>query len=145
MLEVIDNPTPEQTVEILLRSVALADESIAIRLSRPLGPSRFVQMSMVAGAIVHALWPDEAAPGGYAHRIVSGQAHAEGTYIEDRSAFLVPDEESAEVLARTFGDGREPAADESWCIALLIRDPDGGRDEHGKPELVLIIDQRNCV
>ncbi|KST61200.1 hypothetical protein AO398_00475 [Methylobacterium sp. GXS13] len=139
-MDKIKDQTPEQIVRILLRSVATTDRALGLRARRGEGPGRYVQQAMKAGAVVHALWPDDTAPGGYAHRVVSGQALAEGTAIEDRTAFRVSDRIGAVQLAATFGEGRAPRPGEPWVINLLIEDPSGGRDAHGNPELVEIFD-----
>lgn len=139
-MDKIKNPTPDQIVTILLRSVARTDRALGLRALRGEGPRRYVQQAMKPGAVVHAIWADKAAPGGYAHRIVSGQAHAERTAIEDRIAFRVSDRTGAVQLAATFGEGRAPRPGEPWVINLLIEDPSGGRDAHGNPELVEIFD-----
>lgn len=81
-----------------------------------------------------AIWRDDGAIGGFAHRIVSGlaTAEAEAVSVEDSLVYRVPDERGARFLAAGFGDGRVPGPEEEYVIAMEIWDPDGRLDENGR-------------
>jgi hypothetical protein len=126
--------TALELVKELQGKARWSDESLSMRLRRGEPLRIFIERSMMGGSVVYAIWRDDGAIGGFAHRIVSGLATAEAqaVSVEDSLVYRVPDERGARFLAAGFGDGRVPGPEEEYVISMEIWDPDGRLDENGR-------------
>lgn len=123
----------------LLRLKHATDTEILRRMMRGKGPARYVAKMMRTCDVVHAIWKDVSAGDGYGRMVVSRDEAPRGRRALREAVFQVEDRRGAETLASDFGGGELPLRPD-WALLLHVRDPDGGVDEDGRPNTMVVGD-----